>query len=78
MHMPSSGYCPNNTSVPYTVLWHPSVCSHNVCYCEGHMLHVPLKGSARISQHCILGKVDCLRASHPLDGWFIHLAQLVV
>ncbi len=44
MHMPSSGYCPNNTSVPYTVLWRPCVCSHNLHYGEGLMLHHVLRG----------------------------------
>ncbi len=36
--MPSGGYSLSITSLPYTVLWHPRACSHNLRYGEGRML----------------------------------------
>ncbi len=37
-HMPSGGYGLSITSLPYTVLWRPCACSHNLHYGEGRML----------------------------------------
>ncbi len=36
--MPSGGYGLSITSLPYTVLWRPCACSHNLRYGEGRML----------------------------------------
>ncbi len=69
--MPSGGYSLSITSLPYTVLWRPCACSHNLHYGEGRMLHSYSSDSSSTSQITEKDLLDGTTASEVLGESFL-------